>query len=155
MKENIFDVLIYIFENYLDDDIELLPDSDDIKTELIQAGFEHAEVNNAFDWLEGLTEQSIMQPSIASTFRIFTTQEVIKLDIECRNFLLSLEHTGILTPAIREIVIDRAMAIENESLSLDELKWTILMVLLSQSDDDIAFSRMEDIVYDLTPALLH
>ena len=100
MKENIFDVLIYIFENYLDDDIELLPDSDDIKTELIQAGFEHAEVNNAFDWLEGLTEQSIMQPSISSTFRIFTSQEVIKLDIECRNFLLSLEHTGILTPAI-------------------------------------------------------
>ena len=69
--------------------------------------------------------------------------------------MLSLEHTGILTPAIREIVIDRAMAIENETLSLDELKWTVLMVLLSQSDDDIAFSRMEDIVYDLTPALLH
>ncbi len=155
MKENIFDVLIYLFENYLDDDIDLLPDSEGIKTELLQAGFEPAEVNSAFDWLETLTEQSNIKPNITSAFRIFCQQEEIKLDIECRNFLLFLEHTGILTATTREIVIDRAMAIENEKLTLDELKWTVLMVLLSQSDDDVAFSRMEDIVYDLTPALLH
>jgi len=155
MKENIFDVLIYLFENYLDDDIDLLPDSEGIKTELLQAGFEQAEVNSAFDWLEALTEQSSIKPNITSAFRIFCQQEEIKLDMECRNFLLFLEHTGILTTTTREIVIDRAMAIENEKLTLDELKWTVLMVLLSQSDDDVAFSRMEDIVYDLTPALLH
>ena len=155
MKENIFDVLIYLFENYLDDAIDLLPDSDGIKTELIQAGFEQTEVNNAFDWLEALTEQSSIKTNMTSAFRIFCHQEEIKLDLECRNFLLFLEHTGILTATTREIVIDRAMAIEHETLTLEELKWTVLMVLLSQSDDDIAFSRMEDIVYDLTPALLH
>jgi len=155
MKENIFDVLIYLFENYLDDDIELHPDNEDIKTELMQAGFESNEVNNAFDWLETLTEQSTIKPSVSSAFRIFIPQEEVKLDIECRNLLLFLEHSNILTPTTREIVIDRAMAVENKTLSLDELKWTVLMVLLSQSDDDVAFSRMEDIVYDLTPALLH
>lgn len=155
MKENIFDVLIYLFENYLDDDVELLPESEDIKTELLQAGFEAKEVNNAFDWLGSLTEQSQIQPSISAPFRIFCPEEEVKLDVECRNFLLSMEHSAILTPTTREIVIDRVMALENEKLSLDELKWTILMVLLSQSDDDIAYARMEDIVYDLTPTLLH
>ena len=155
MKENIFDVLIYLFENYLDDDIDLIPDSEGIKTELLQVGFEQAEVNRAFDWLETLTEQNNIKPSISSAFRIFCQQEEIKLDIECRNFLLFLEHSGILTATTREIVIDRALAIENEKLTLDELKWTVLLVLLSQSDDDVAFSRMEDIIYDLTPALLH
>ena len=155
MKENIFDVLIYLFENYLDDDLDLLPDSEDIKTELLQAGFENSEVNRAFDWLETLTEQNYIKPGVSSAFRIFCPQEEIKLDIECRNFLLFLEHSGILTATTREIVIDRALAIENEQLTLDELKWTVLLVLLSQSDDDVAFSRMEDIVYDLTPALLH
>ncbi|MCK4841265.1 MAG: DUF494 domain-containing protein [Methylococcales bacterium] len=153
MKENIFDVLIYLFENYLDDDIGLLPDG--IKTELVQAGFEQTEVNNAFNWLEALTEQNEIKPKLFSAFRIFCAQEQAKLDIECRDFLLFLEYTGILTPSMREITIDRAMAIESETITLDELKWTVLMVLLSQSDDDIAFSRMEDIVYDLTPALLH
>jgi len=68
--------------------------------------------------------------------------------------LLFLEHGGILTASTREIVIDRVMVLEHEALSLEELKWTVLMVLLSQSDD-VAFSRMEDIVYELTPALLH
>ena len=155
MKENIFDVLIYLFENYLDDDIDLIPDSEGIKTELLQVGFEQAEVNRAFDWLETLTEQNNIKPIVSSAFRIFCPQEEVKLDIECRNFLLFLEHSGILTATTREIVIDRALAIENETLSLDELKWTVLLVLLSQSDDDVAFSRMEDIIYDLTPALLH
>ncbi len=155
MKENIFDVLIYLFENYLDDAIELHPDSDDIKTELLQAGFEATEVRNAFDWLETLTEKSSIKPSISSAFRIFCPQEEIKLDLECRSLLLFLEHSNILTPTTREIVIDRIMAVDNETISLDELKWTVLMVLLSQSDDDLAYSRMEDIVYDLTPALLH
>jgi Smg protein len=155
MKENIFDVLIYLFENYLDDDIELLPDSEEIKTELVQAGFQQGEVNSAFIWLEALTEQNYIKPQISSAFRIFCPEEEIKLDMECRNFLLSLEHGGILTAMTREIVIDRAMALENETLTLDELKWTVLMVILSQSDDDVAFSRMEDIVYNLTPALLH
>lgn len=157
MKENIFDVLIYLFENYLDDDIDLIPDSEGIKSELLQAGFEQAEVNRAFDWLEALSEQNNIKPGISSAFRIFCHQEEMKLDLECRGFLLFLEHSGILTATTREIVIDRALAIENENekLTLDELKWTVLLVLLSQSDDDIAFSRMEDIIYDLTPALLH
>jgi Smg protein len=155
MKENIFDVLIYLFENYLDDDIDFLPDSEGIKTELLQAGFEPAEVNSAFDWIETLTEQNHIRATIPSAFRIFYAEEKIKLDIECRDFLLFLENNGILTSTTREIVIDRAMAIETDQLTLDELKWTVLMVLLSQSDDDIAFSRMEDIVYDLTPTLLH
>jgi hypothetical protein len=28
-------------------------------------------------------------------------------------------------------------------------------VLLSQSDDDAAYAKMEDIVYEITPPLLH
>ncbi len=155
MKENIFDVLIYLFENYIDDDIDLLPDSEGIKDELIQAGFDQREVNNAFEWLETLTEQSTIQPNISSTFRIFSQQEKIKLDIECRNLLLFLEHNGILTTTFREIVIDRVMAIKNQTLTLDELKWTVLIVLLSQTDDHAVFNRMEDIIYDLTPTQLH
>jgi len=155
MKENIFDVLIYLFENYLDDEMDLIPDSEGIKTELLQAGFEQSEVNNAFDWLETLSEQNAIKPTVSSAFRIFNPQEEKKLDIECRNFLLFLEHGAILTASTREIVIDRAMALEHETLLLDELKWTVLMVLLNHCDDDAAFSRMEDIVYDLTPTLLH
>jgi Smg protein len=155
MKENIFDVLMYLFENYMEDEVEMLPDSDIVRVELLDAGFEQLEVNKAFDWLESLSLQRIIKPSAAPAFRIFCHQEKARLDIECRNLLLFLEHSGILNAANREIVIDRAMALENEEISMEKLKWIVLMVLLSQPDEEIAFSRMEDIVYGLIPTYLH
>ncbi len=155
MKENIFDVLMYLFENYMEDEIEMLPDSDVIRTELLEAGFESCEVNKAFDWLDSLSLQRTIKPTVAPAFRIFCAEEIAKLDLECRNLIMFLEQSGILNSANREIVIDRAMALENEDISMEKLKWIVLMVLLSQPDEEIAFSRMEDIVYDLVPTYLH
>ena len=155
MKENIFEVLMYLFENYLEDEIEALPDSDAIRTELIEAGFDHINISKAFDWLESLSLQRAIEPTVSSTFRIFSHQEKTRLDLECRNFIMFLEQAGILTAVKRELVLDRILALENEDISLDKLKWIVLMVLLSQQDDDLAFSRMEDIIYDIVPEYLH
>jgi Smg protein len=47
------------------------------------------------------------------------------------------------------------LALEDEELSIEKLKWIVLLVLLSQPDEEIAFSRMEDIVYDLVPTYLN
>lgn len=155
MKQDIFDVLIYLFENYFDDDSDSFPDSDSINSELLDAGFQQRDVNKAFDWLESLTETEIALPAVVSSFRVFSTQEQEALDLECRNFLMFLEHTGILTSGNRELAIDRAMALKDENITLDRLKWIVFMVLLSQPGESIAFSRMEDIVYDLLPTSLH
>jgi Smg protein len=155
MKETIFDVLMYLFENYMEDEVDMLPDSDVVRTELLEAGFESCEVNKAFDWLDSLSLQRAIKPSVTPAFRIFCAQETVKLDLECRNLILFLEQNGILNSANREIVIDRAMALENEEISMEKLKWIVLMVLLSQPDEEIAFSRMEDIVYNLVPTYLH
>ncbi len=154
MKENFFDVLIYLFENYMEEEMDHLPDTDAIRTELMEAGFEQMEVHKAFSWLESLSTQETIV-SAATSFRVFCEQEQRKLNIECRNLLLFLEYSGILSPANRERVIDRAMDLENQEIALDELKWIVLMVLLNQADDAVALSRMEDFVYDLTPAYLH
>ena len=155
MKEDIFDVLIYLFDNYLDNDDDQYPDTDAITSELLEAGFQQPDVNRAFDWLESLAETETMVAAVSSSFRIFSSQEIAVFDLECRDFLMFLEHTGILTPANREIAIDRAMALKEENITLEKLKWIVLMVLLSQPGDSAAFSRMEDIVYDLMPTSLH
>jgi len=155
MKEDIFDVLIYLFENYLDGDSDNYPDSDMITTELLEAGFQQPDVSKAFEWLESLAEIETISPAVTSSFRIFSTEEKTVLDLECRDFLMFLEHTGILSTTNREIVIDRAMALQDEEITLERLKWIVLMVLLSQPGDSTAFSRMEDIVYDLIPTYLH
>ena len=155
MKENVFEVLMYLFEHYLDSDADSVPDSEIIRTELIQAGFEQPEVNKAFDWLESLSLQRHISPTTPTTFRIFCDEEIQKLDLECRNFLMFLEQAGILTTSSREVVIDRIMAFGNEDISLDKLKWIILMVLLSNEEDETAFVRMEDLIYENIPLSLH
>ena len=155
MKENVFDVLIYLFENYMDDETDRTPDPDAIRTELLEIGFPHKEINRAFDWLESLAEQKPIQSSSLPAFRIFSTQECAKLDTECRGLLMFLEQTGILTAASRELVVDRVMALNEETISLENLKWIVLMVLFSQPNEEIAFARMENLVYESLPSYLH
>ncbi len=154
MKENVFDVLLYLFENYMDEDPELMPDPDSIRNELVAAGFPHQDIDKAFHWLESLSDGQPIQTTIP-TFRIYCPDELAKLDQECRGLLLFLEQSGILNPSNRELVIDRAMALSANELTLENLKWIVLMVLFSQPDQEAAFARMEDLVYDNIPVALH
>lgn len=155
MKENVFDVLIYLFENYMDGEVDQAPDPDAIRTELLEAGFPQPEINKAFDWLESLTDRKAIKAASSPAFRVFCEQEMAKLDAECRGLLLFLEQSGILTPESRELAIDRVMAFNEETISLENLKWIVLMVLFSQPDEEIAFARMENLVYDSLPNYLH
>jgi len=159
MKENILDVLMYLFENYMDDDTQLEQDPETLKVELSAAGFPHAEINKAFAWLEDLAEQQELltdRPIYENTaIRVFTQIEEDKMDIQCRGFLLFLEQVGILDIASRELVIDRSMALDTEEISLDQLKWVILMVLFNQPGQEANFAWMEDLVYDERPRVMH
>ncbi len=152
MKETIFDVLIYLFENYMES--ETLSDTDVIRGEMLAAGFTQHDVNRAFAWLESLNTENTL-PTASTTFRIFSPQEQLKLGLECRNLLLFLEYNDVLTPINRERIIDSAMALADSEISLDELKWIVLMVMFNQSDAELDFSEIEDLVYDLSPAYLH
>jgi len=40
MKQTVIDILIYLFEHYIDDEIELEVDQDRVKSELRDAGFD-------------------------------------------------------------------------------------------------------------------
>ena len=155
MKENVFDVLIYLFERFMDSDEDRQPDSDEVRTDLLDAGFPQAEVTKALDWLDALTEHHDIKPASTPAFRVFCAAEMARLDTESRGLLMFLEQCGILTPASRELVIDRVMAIDEDPLSIENLKWMVLMVLFSQPDEELAFARMEHLVYGNFPPYLH
>lgn len=155
MNEDIFDVLIYLFENYMDSDIDIIPDTNMLQTELKAAGFNTLNISKAFEWLDTLALQEEPNFKSAHSFRIFCTQECQKLDMECRNFILFLQSTNILNPVSRELVIDRAMAIESKAISIEELKWITLIVLLSQPDEELAIAHMENIIYQEAPVFLN
>jgi Smg protein len=87
--------------------------------------------------------------------RVFNSVELARLDTECRGYLVHLEQIGILSPLQREIVIDRLMALGAGEIDVEQVKWVTLMVLFSQADEENAFARMEDLVFEENTGLVN
>jgi len=160
MKETVLDVLLYIFENYIDDDSGFVPDQEMIREELAAAGFPGDEIERAFVWIEGLGTRNSDQdePGTAARnrgLRVFTRDEMVRLDRDCRGYLLSLEQMGVLDAEGREMVIDRVMALESDDVDLEQLKWVALMVLFNQPGQEASFGWKEDLVIDGPGEMLH
>lgn len=157
MKETVLDVLMYLFDNYLDDETEVQPDREVLRVELEGAGFGRAEVLKAFDWLESLVVApgSSLRRNTRQAMRVYHPEEMLRLGTHSRGFLLYLEQAGILDEGQRELVIDRVMALDAGELDLDQLKWIVLMVLFNQPGHEAAFAWMEDLVLDEAAGILH
>jgi len=147
-----FEVLVYLFENYFEANIH--PDQHTLAKELSAAGFEDADINGAFDWFDALEAMS-QQANTASSgvLRIYSEIETKKISSDSLGFLMFLEQAGVLNPAQRELVIDRAMALP-EAISLEETKWIVLMALWNQGKaGDYLF--VEDALFSDTRPTLH
>jgi Smg protein len=160
MKEGVLDILIYLFENYFDAETDdgFEPDRDTLKLELERAGFPATEVELALTWLEELAAEdpARLRPTPDSrAIRVFAAMEQARLDTDCRGYLVHLEQVGILSPTQRELVIDRLMALEGDEIDIDKLKWVVLLVLFSQPGQEMAFSRMEDLVFEDRSGAIH
>lgn len=133
-----FEVLVFVYENYWRGDA--CPELPQLERKLSAHGFEPDEIHEALVWLDGLNNaaQNILlpaesqaewtpQPSDAS-MRVYSVGEQDHLGAECLGFLSFLEGAGVLPPALREIVVDRAMAAPGDPVPLDALKIIVLMV---------------------------
>jgi len=151
MKETILDVLLYLFENFFYDDPDAVRDRDSLQAGLLQAGFSPTEISKAFDWLDDLASQrpSASDPGAElGPVRIYVDSEEARLDRECRGFLMLLEANGILDAHQRELVLDRAMALDQEEIDLEDLKWVVLMVLFNQPGAEAAYAWMESQMFE-------
>jgi len=162
MKESILDVLLYLFEHYFTDDADLVRDRDSLRSgplfdELGKAGFSPAEINKAFEWLDALALQrpGASTPRANGPVRVYFGPELDKLDVECRGFLLFLEQHGVLDADQRELVLDRAMALDQDEIDLDDLKWVVLMVLFNQPGSEAAYAWMETQMFEDEPEPVH
>lgn len=158
MKESVLDVLIYLFDNYVEEELEISPDQEGLKSQLIQAGFNDMQVNKAIDWLEclALQKDELDTDTLQSrSIRVFNDVENEKLDVDCKGFLLFLEQSGVIDSDDRELVIDRVMALETDYIELQQLKWVVLMVLFNRPGKEAAFTWMEDILMDDINAVIH
>jgi Smg protein len=95
-------------------------------------------------WLDGLNiasqhtelidiSQSVPEHHTEShnSLRIYSVAEQDHLGAACLGFINFLESAEVLSPHMREIVLDRAMAVPGHPMQLDDLKIIVLMVYWS------------------------
>jgi Smg protein len=133
-----YDILAYLFENCRQAD--LAGDRENVAQKLAAAGFDGSDISEALHWLAGMAtapqNPEPMLPDSRRSFRAFAPRELAKLDAQCRGFLLTLEQSGMLSAAARELVIERCLAAPGTALNLEQLKLVVLMVLWNRQAPD-------------------
>ena len=140
--EAMFEVLVFVYENYWRGDA--CPELQQLGRKLSAVGFESDDIQQALQWLAGLNLASHSTELIdisqsapeahaesAHSLRIYSVAEQDHLGAECLGFVNFLESAGVLSAHMREIVLDRAMAVPGQPVSLDDLKIIVLMVYWS------------------------
>jgi len=155
MKQNVVDVLMYLFENIIADESAFFPENEHVFDRLEDLGFLQHDILLAFDWLEDLAEihtdllsSSNNQPTLNThSVRIYSTLEKVLLTPECINFLMHLEQNQIISAISREVILDRVTALDVK-FELEQFKWIIMIVLYSQPGEENAYAWMESLVFD-------
>ncbi len=146
-----FEVLVFVYENYWRGDA--CPELQQLGRKLSAHGFEPEEIQQALVWLDGLNlaaqntrhhgdeacasaaPQRPAPRQSPHSLRVYSVAEQDHLGAQCLGFVSFLESAGVLPPAMREIVVDRAMAAPGGPVSLDDLKIIVLMVYWSVGEE--------------------
>ena len=147
------DILVYLFANY--QDFSTRPKTRTLKRKLSAVGFQDEAISVALRWLDGLRSASEVDcPASHRALRVYLDQEQRKLGIDCLGFLAFLEVAEVITPAVRELVVERAMLMEDDPVPLAKFKIIVLIVLWSR-EQDLAPLVIEELLDDGGSRLTH
>jgi Smg protein len=149
-----FDVLVYLYEHYWRPDA--CPQADLLARKLLAVGFEDEEINEALTWLGGLqaaAQHAVLAPSEGST-RVYSDVELDRLGTEALGFLQFLESAGVLTATLREVVLDRVLAVPRGPVALDDFKILVLLVFWSFGEEPDALI-LDELFVDDEDRLIH
>lgn len=153
-----FDILVYLYETYYRPDA--CPEPAALARKLSAVGFDDVEISEALDWLNGLTEMASVDhtdTALSTGTRYYVRLEQDTLGSAAIGFISFLESAGVLGPAQREIVIERALALGESPVTLGKLKIIVLMLLWSQGrePDALMFDDLFGADDEQAPRLLH
>ncbi|MGH8273931.1 MAG: DUF494 domain-containing protein, partial [Gammaproteobacteria bacterium] len=156
MDPSVLNVVLYLYEHYLDDYSEAPPRAA-LENILASGGVPAPKAARALDWLEALGTDRPPSPAIAraDTLRAYNDRECVRLSAEARGLLMHLEQAGILEAAERELVIERALALDEREVDLEAMQWVVLLTLFHLPGCEGAFAQMEDICYSRLDIATH
>lgn len=150
-----FEILMYLFESYFD--VGNYPAPDKLSRKLYAAGFEGEDIDEALTWLSALqlqTPESYPDTLEHAGIRCFAQLELERIGFEARQFLMFTVQQNMISAVEREIIIDRAVALQQKELGLDKLKLIMLMVLWNRHQD-VDPLLIEELLTPLYSSQLH
>jgi Smg protein len=149
-----FDILVYLYETYWRPDA--CPDPAQLQRKLSAVGFERDDIQDALSWLDGLaaSAEGVQAESQAGSQRVYTASELEHLGEASIGFIRFLANAGVLPPPMREVVIDRAMAVGGSPIALEDLKIIVLMVFWSLGEEPDALI-LDELFVDPEDRLIH
>lgn len=142
-----FEILMFLFENYMNGNVTLLADNQTIVNELERVGFDRFDVSRAIHWLDGLQQvQTAVQTVTPLAMRHYIPEEVARLGVGGMDLLFRLERLNILDSVTREIVIDRVMALDPQEVDIGRIKWVVLLALFNQPEKKAAVILLQDMI---------
>jgi Smg protein len=149
---SVLKVLIYVYDHYMLADPADVPERRYMLEDLQRRGFSVSEVVHAMEWLSALVsdQRAALGPADvhqdSGGLRIFADGELSRLSADSRAFLMLLDRQHVLSPQQRELVIERALALDVAEVDVEQLKWVVLLVLSSQPGQESAFARFESVM---------
>ena len=151
-----FEVLVFMFENYFAH--HAMPDSEVLTQELSAAGFAQSDISGAVCWFDEMKTMLNQPPAIYnhqhSATRIFATLELKKINIESISFILFLQQADVINDVERDLIIDRAMALKQQHIHIEEMRW-ITMIALWNAGREKDYLFVEDALFNPRGLTLH
>ena len=149
-----FDVLVYLYENYWRPDA--CPEHAQLARKLTAVGFESDEIEEALSWLDGLAQaaRSYVGEQATESLRVYSQAEHEHPGEDSIGFVSFLESAGVLPPPMREMVLDRATAIPGGPVDLEDLKIIVLMVFWSLGEEPDALI-LDELFVEEADRLIH
>lgn len=150
IKESLLNVLMYVFENFIEDEIDIKSPKN-IISEMVADGFQKEQATQALDWFASLSSQqqadeTFCQKISDNSFRIYLDYELHKITNNARQLLRTLEKADIIDSYLREIIIHHAMALDEPIIDEAEIKWVALMALYGIPGKKTQLALLEEMV---------
>lgn len=150
-----FEVLVFIFENYFANHVQAsnrsVLDDEVMEQELSAAGFEQSDILGAFDWFQEmklmLAAPNVNYVHANSAMRAYNPLELEKINTESMGFIIFLQQANVINDVERDLIIDRAMALKQPHIHIEEIRWITMMALWNKGrEKDYLF--VEDALFN-------
>jgi Smg protein len=139
MNDNLLQILLFLFSHHMAKDV-LQYKGEELIGELNQAGFAPDEARDAIQWLETLNRREhggeAINTQTKGSMRMFHGEEIKRISTKARGFITFLDQAGLVDMKTRELIIERAMSLTVNQVTMREMRYVAKLILLRQNPND-------------------